>query len=198
MKLENFQFVRKKDKFVLEAIIPPYYGYQKVCSGDAFYRNRGSKVAAFEKGKGFALFAFDDDSLYTGPEDVFDYIDSSRAFIYQKKKHGDWFEKSFDMNDEKKLGDRQGNFFVYQDKAEKGFTVFMYDETGNRRRFECKNWENAGNYSVFRMKNGLYEVYYADKSYPEKVKSGNLNLENQEGKRFCFQWNEEKKAYEKV
>ena len=198
MKMKDFQIVKKNEGFSLQAIIPPSYGYQDLCSGRAFYRERGSNLLVFESKRKYSLFALGNDWLVTGPADVVDYFCNPQFFVYQKKQCGDWYEQRFEHNDEKCLGDCPGNFFVLVPQTENCQHIFMYDERGNRRRFECQDWERMDYYNVFLLKNGLYEIYSADTGLPAKIEKRDIFTEDIEGNKVHFLWRENKQAYQRA
>ena len=198
MKITHFQIVKKQDMFVLEAIIPPYYGFQVVCQGENFFHAKGSSIIAMQTGETFALFALVEGELLVGPKDVVDYKDHVNTFIFQKEEAGEWYEKDFAGHKELCLGHEAGNFFVLMGTRERVDHVFMYDREGNRTRFECLDWERMGNCNAFLMKNGLYDIYREDTDFPEKVEGHNLALEDLEDKGVRFRWLKDKKAYERL
>lgn len=199
MKVKDFQIVKKKEGFSLQAIIPPSYGYQELCCGCSFYRERGSNILVFACRRGYSLFAVKDGELITGPADIVDYISNPKFFVYQKEENGDWYERSFEQNDEKCLGMCPDNFFVLASRTEHFFNVFMYNERGQRRRFECQDWERMEKYNVFLLKDGLYKIYSQDTKIPYEIQKGNFLLQDLiEDKEYRFLWQENKKAYKKV
>ncbi len=199
MKIKDFQIVKKKEGFSLQAIIPPSYGYQEICCGSFFSKDRFSELLVFGKGRRCSLFVIKGEELITGPTDVFDYKSNPQFFVYQKKQFGDWYERSFEQNDEKCLGECPDNFFVLASRTEHFFNVFMYNERGQRRRFECQDWERMEKYNVFLLKDGLYKIYSQDTKIPYEIQKGNFLLQDLiEDKEYRFLWQENKKAYKKV
>lgn len=198
MKLKEFQIAKKGNGFVLEAIMPPHYGFQVLCRGENFFHAEGSSIIALQTGETFSLFALVERELIIGPKDVVDYKDHMGSFVYQKEEAGEWYEKDFAGHKELCLGHEAGNFFVLMGTRERVDHVFMYDREGNRTRFECLDWERMGNFNVFLMKNGLYDIYKGDTSFPEKIGGRNLALEDLEEKEVRFRWQKDKGAYERL
>lgn len=199
MKIKDFQIVKKKEGFSLQAIVPPNYGYQEICCGYSFCRERGSNILAFESSRGYSLFAIERGELIAGPTDVFDYKSNQQVFVYQKEKNGSWFERSFQHNEEICLGECPDNFFVLESRTEEVLNIFMYDERGDRRRFECQDWDRMEKYNVFLLKNGLYKIYSQDTKIPYELQKGTFLIRDLlDDTEYRFIRQEKQKAYKRL